>query len=118
MKHAGDQFDSKVRTPLDSTTLMPLTIELRERAIHQLEADFAVFFVNVARGEALRQAGNGNSDFGGHAMGGFLKHRSPVTPGQKLGVIGDVGDQCKHFGCAVPDQNGLVNGFHTIKGWA
>ncbi|UUZ66130.1 hypothetical protein LP417_31200 [Polaromonas sp. P1-6] len=74
--------------------------------------------MNIARGEFLREAGHGDADFCRHAVGVFLKHRSLVAPGQKLWVIGDIGDQCKHFGCAVPDQNGLVNGFHTMGIWA
>jgi hypothetical protein len=36
-----------------------------------------------------------------------------VAPGQKLRIAVDIGDQGKHLLGAVPDQHGLVNGFHV-----
>ena len=43
------------------------------------------------------------------------QHAGLVTPGQKGRVIGHIGDQREHFFGAVPDEDGLVNGFHTMR---
>ena len=43
------------------------------------------------------------------------QHLTLLAPGEKLRVVLNVGDQREHFLRAVPEQNGLVNRFHTIR---
>ena len=46
----------------------------------------------------------------------LLEHRGVVAPGQELGILGHVGDQGVHLLGAVPDEDGLVDGFHENAG--
>jgi hypothetical protein len=68
----------------------------------------------VLGGETLFEPGKGNTHLGPHALGRLVKDCSLVTPRQKLGVTRNVDHQIEHFGSAVPNQDGLLNGFHTI----
>jgi len=70
--------------------------------------------MGIARGEALVDAAEPETDFGRHAGLVLLDHFGAVAPGEELGVSRHVGDQGIHLFGAVPDQDGLVDCFHRM----
>src|SRR4030095_14790506 len=62
----------------------------------------------------LMERAEGQPHLRRHAGLVLLDHLGTVAPGQELGILRDIGHQGVHLVGAVPDQDGLVNGFHSM----
>jgi hypothetical protein len=90
-----------------------VSLQLRKRALDQLQVYLAAGHVGVAGPELLAHASDGDAHFSLHPRFALLQHGRVVAPGKEVGVAGDIGHQGEHFLGAEPDEDGLVDRFHA-----
>jgi len=94
---------------------VPASVQTRKRALKQLHPHLPTRLMQVAGGKALLQAADGHAHSSGHGVLLSHQHLCPITPRQKLRIPIDISHQSKHLFGTEPDQNRLLNRFHTIE---
>ncbi len=90
----------------------PVTGELLERPVEKLHIDAGRPFLLVARGEMLPDALEIDVDLCFHVTFVMVANVDAAAPRQKIGVIGDIGDEIEHLLRGMTDQHSFLDICH------